>query len=369
MSSVLKANIVLKRPGFTLDIKCELDGQITGIFGPSGAGKTTLMHALAGLQTPDLGSIQIGDQEMFNDKNGINLPPEKRNIGFVFQEGRLFPHLNVIQNLKYGLKKTADISFFREVTELLKITDILRSRVSEISGGQAQRVAIGRALLSRPAILVLDEPFSALDKGLRQHIISLLKPLSAHFNIPMLVISHDLSDLLMLSENLLIINNGKCIAHGNYYDLISKNIAVDALNDSGLINAVELQIKYVDGDNGLMILTDGKQQVFAESWLSEEKFLDDNKVNIILRPEDITLAAHKIQDISIQNQLEGKIIKLITTHNRVLCIIDHGFKLISEVSVATKHKMKLKEGMKIWSLFKAAAIKLNSPGFINSTDI
>jgi molybdate transport system ATP-binding protein len=367
--SVLKTDIALQRTGFALEIDCEIDTQITGIFGPSGAGKTTFLHALAGLETPDRGSIQIADRVVFHSQKHINLPPEKRNVGIVFQEGRLFPHLSVIQNLKYGIKQKANIADFSAITELLRITDILNSKVSKISGGQGQRVAIGRALLSNPDILVLDEPFSALDKNLRQHIILLLKPLISKFKIPVLVISHDLSDLLMLSDTLMIIKDGRCIGQGNYYDLIGKNEVTEALNNSGLINSVELTIKYIDGDKGLIILNHGDQQIYAESVLSEEKFIEDKKVSIILRPEDVTLAAHKIKDISIQNQLEGKIEKLITTRNRVLCVIDHGFKLISEVSLATKHKMDLKEGKKIWSLFKAAAIKLSAPGFVNSNDL
>lgn len=367
--SVLKADIVLERMFFTLDIKCEINAHITGIFGPSGAGKTTFLHTIAGLQTPDRGFLTIADKEVFNSEKNINLPPEKRNIGFVFQEGRLFPHLNVIQNLKYGASNKSDIAYFREVTELLKITDILHNKVSKISGGQAQRVAIGRALLSKPDILVLDEPFSALDKNLRQHIIAMMKPLIAKFKMPVLIISHDLSDLLLLSDNLLILKDGKCIGQGDYYDLISRNESMKALNSSGLVNAIDFKIDYVDGDKGLMTLSHNGKQVFAESWLEEEKFLDNNMVNVVLRPEDITLAAHRIEDISIQNQLEGRIVQLIETQNSILCVIDHGFKLIAEVSLATKQKMKLEEGKIIWSLFKAAAIKLNSPGFANSTDI
>jgi molybdate transport system ATP-binding protein len=367
--SVLKADIILKRPGFTLDINCEIRKEITGIFGSSGAGKTTFLQALAGLQIPDSGKISIAGREVFNTERRINLPPEKRRLGFVFQDGRLFPHLSVIRNLKYGMKDNSDIAFFREVTELLKISDILNSKVSKISGGQAQRVAIGRALLSNPDILVLDEPFSALDKRLRHHIISLLKPLIAKFNLPLLVISHDLSDLLMLSDNLLIIDNGRCIGHGDYYELIAANETMTALNSAGLVNAIDLKIEYIDGKKGLMMLSHGNRKIFAESWLSEERFLENNRVNVVLRPEDITLASHKISDISIQNQLEGKIEKLITTKNKVLCVVDCGFKLISEVSLATKQKMKLEEGKGIWCLFKAAAVKLNAPDFINSADL
>ncbi|MCK5104690.1 MAG: molybdenum ABC transporter ATP-binding protein [Cyclobacteriaceae bacterium] len=365
--SVLKANFLLSRPGFTLDIQCEIETQVTGIFGPSGAGKTSFLHVLAGLETPDHGSVFIQDHEVFNASKKLNLPPEKRKIGYVFQEGRLFPHLNVAQNLKYGLKQHLNLS--KEVADLLKISDIISKKVSQISGGQAQRVAIGRALLSSPDILVLDEPFSALDKNLRQHIISLLKPLIKKFNIPMLVISHDLSDLLMLSDQLMIIHDGKCAGQGSYYDLIGQKEAFVEMSKSGLINSIELKVDYIDKEKGLLMLSHDDCQICAESRLNGNSFFDEKQVTIFLRPEDVTLALHRIEDISIQNQIEGKIEKLITTDNKVLCVIDHGFKLIAEVTLATKQKMKLEEGAKIWSLFKAAAIKMNSRGAVNSSEL
>lgn len=365
--SVVSANFLLSRPGFTLDIQCVIETRVTGIFGPSGAGKTSFLHVLAGLETPDHGSISIQDHEVFNASKKLNLPPEKRKIGYVFQEGRLFPHLNVAQNLKYGLKK--NMNLFKEVADLLKITDIIDKKVSQISGGQAQRVAIGRALLSSPDILVLDEPFSALDKNLRQHIISLLKPLIQKYNIPMLVISHDLSDLLMLSDQLLIIHDGKCAGHGSYYDLIGQKEAFVEMSKSGLINSVEMKVDFIDKDKGLMILSHKDCKISAESRLNENSFYNEKQVTIFLRPEDVTLALHRIEDISIQNQIEGRIEKLITTDNKVLCVIDHGFKLIAEVTLATKQKMKLEEGAKIWSLFKAAAVKMNSRGTVNSSEL
>ena len=367
--SVLKAEIFLERPNFRLDINCTVSARVTGIFGPSGAGKTTFLHALAGIQTPARGAISICGKEVFNRSKMIDFPPEKRNIGFVFQEARLFPHMNVTQNLRYGLKDKSDNSFFRQVTEMLRITDILQSKASKISGGQAQRVAIGRALLTRPDLLVLDEHFSALDKNLRQHIISMLNPLFASFNLSVLVISHDLGDLLMLTDNLLIIKAGKCIGQGCYYDLIDKKEMMGEFNKSGLINAIPLKIDFIDGERGLITLSHGKTMLYAESWLDGEKFIDDNQVTAALRPEDVTLATHRIEDISIQNQIEGRIMKTISMNNKVFCIIDHGFRLIAEVSLAAKQKMQLYEGMKVWSLFKAAAIKINNPGIVNSTDL
>lgn len=367
--SVLNTDMQLSKPGFSLDIQCEIQEPVVGIFGPSGAGKTTFLRLIAGLETADTGHIDIQNTAVFDHTKKINLKPEKRKIGYVFQEGRLFPHLNVMQNLNYGLKNNSNLALFEEITSMLQITELFEKRIAQISGGQAQRVAIGRALLSSPALLILDEPFSALDKNLRQHIIALLKPLIQNLKIPMLVVSHDLPDLLTLSEQLLIIQHGRVAGHGNYYDLIQNNEIVTEMSKSGLINSLELKLDFIDGEKGMMILSHGKQLIFAESWLDGNRFLNDPQVNIILRPEDITLALHQIKDISMQNQIEGKIEKLITTENKVLCVVDHGFKLIAEVTLATKQKMNLKEGDVIWSLFKAAAVKMNTKGIVKSGEI
>ncbi len=357
--SIVKADMLLERHGFTLDIQCEIKAQITGVFGPSGAGKTTFLQLLAGLQNPDRGIISIQSREVFNAAKKLNHPPENRKIGYVFQEGRLFPHLNVLQNLNYGVKQNPSRRLFDEVASLLKISNIVNKKISQISGGQAQRVAIGRALLSSPDLLILDEPFSSLDKGLRQHIISLLKPVIQKLDIPMLVISHDLSDLLMLSDQLMLIHEGRCAGIGNYYDLISEEKAFGQMNNSGLINVVELDFENMDVDKGLLVLSKNGHHIYAESIKGIEYLQSEKKLSIILRPEDITLAKHKIEDISMLNQIEGKIEKLIQVENKILCVINHGFKLIAEVTLATKQNMNLKEGEIIWSLFKAAAIKNN----------
>lgn len=363
--SFLDVDIVLSKHGFTLDIGCILNDPVTGIFGPSGAGKTTLLRLISGLETPEKGRITIQEHEVFNSEKNINVAPEKRKVGYVFQEGRLFPHLNVAQNLKYGMQGAFDKELFEEVADLLKISHHLHKKISQISGGQAQRVAIGRALLSSPDILVLDEPFSSLDKNLRQHIILLLKPLINRFKIPMLVVSHDLSDLLMLSHQLLILREGSCTGYGNYFDLIGEKDAISEMSKSGLVNSIEMKLDHIDEKKGIIVLSINGQLLSAELGMEESEIADKEYVNVFLRPEDVTLALHKIQDISIQNQMEGTIRKIIIADGKVLCVIDHGFKLITEVTLVTKEKMNLKVGQKIWSLFKAAAIKINYPSIVN----
>ena len=356
--TVLHADIKLQHPGFTLDLSCDIDHPITGIFGPSGAGKTTILQVLAGLQQPSQGHIRLLNKVIYDNKININLPPEKRNIGYVFQDSLLFPHLNVAQNLKFGIHGHVHIQDFKEVVDLLGIENLLSQPVTDISGGQARRVAIGRALLSAPGLLMLDEPFSALEKSLRHRIIDAIKPYLQKHQIPMLVVSHDLADLLMLTDELMIIEQGRCTGHGNYYELIGSKTAMHSLSQAGMINSIAARLNYVNEKKGLVYLSHGDTQIFVESWLDGSYFMDKNLIHASLRPEDITLAKHQIQDISIQNQLPGTIEKLIMTGNKVLCIIDHGFKLIAEVTIATQQKMKLEEGDQIWSLFKAAAVKI-----------
>jgi molybdate transport system ATP-binding protein len=356
---VLKADIALQRPNFRLKVDCEISNPVTGIFGASGAGKTTFLKTLAGLATPDEGSISIGNTLVFNADKNTNLPPEKRKVGFVFQEGRLFPHLNVAQNLRYGMHK-ATTAHFQEVIEMLQISDLLSSKVSEISGGQAQRVAIGRALLHMPDILLLDEPFSALDKGLRHYIITLLKPLIAKYNLAVIVVSHELADLLMLTNNLIIMQDGRSIAHGNYFQLVANKQVLPKLSATGLINALDVTIDGLDAQKGLISLSKNGQTLQAEPWMQTTDLTSGASVHVVLRPEDITLASHEITDISIQNQLPATIKQLIVTENKTICLIDCGFQLIAEVSLATTQKMRLQPGDSIWCLFKAAAVKVNT---------
>ena len=357
--TILQIDIRKDKPGFSMNMQVDIRSQVTGILGASGAGKTTLLRILSGLEKPDHGKLLIKDKVVFDSTDKTNLSPQKRNIGYVFQDGKLFPHLNVEKNLKYGIKGDISDSLFDELVDLLQISVLLKKRISDISGGQAQRVAIGRAILSSPELLLFDEPFSALDKRLRQQIISMLKPIIEKFQIPTLVVSHDLSDLLMLTDQLLLIKDGRNVGYGNYHQLVGKTGAVELLTDTGLDNHIESKIAEFLPEKGLIVLNINGNKIFAEPWSGFDDFDIQSNAHVSILPEEITLALHRIEDISMQNQLEGTIEQILIIDNKVLCIIDHGFKLIAEVTLATKNKMKLKEGRKIWSLFKAASIKLS----------
>jgi molybdate transport system ATP-binding protein len=190
---------------------------VVALFGPSGAGKTSVINMIAGLLTPDRGSIRIDDTILFDADKRINVPPHKRRIGYVFQEGRLFPHLNVRQNLDYGRRMSGlphDTVHFDNVAALLNIGQLLDRRPGKLSGGERQRVAVGRALLMRPRLLLLDEPMASLDAGHKREIMPYLVRLRDESGIPIVYVSHTAAEVRRLATTVVKLDDGKVIATG-----------------------------------------------------------------------------------------------------------------------------------------------------------
>lgn len=206
----LEFDIELPRRDFLLSLSACFHSGITGIFGPSGAGKTSFFNLISGLERPARGRILLDGKILVDRERDIILSPGKRNVGVVFQDKLLFPHLNVEKNLAFGMpyarRKTLSA---RQVAEWLDLTHLLSSYPHEISGGEQQRTAVGRALLCSPDLLLLDEPFSAVDSSRRDVILPYLKTLHQEMNIPILVISHDLSDLERLAYEIFFMEEGR----------------------------------------------------------------------------------------------------------------------------------------------------------------
>lgn len=221
-------DIKLKRKQGRFTINTYFQGAATGVtalFGPSGAGKTSIVNMVAGLMKPDAGRIVINEDCLFDSARRIDLPPEKRRIGYVFQDGRLFPHLTVRANLTYGMHQTpAERRFVTldEVVDLLGIEALLKRRPAKLSGGEKQRVAIGRALLTSPALLLMDEPLASLDAARKAEVLPFITRLSNRFSVPILYVSHDLDEILNLSSHLVILENGRVAAAGTLAELASR---------------------------------------------------------------------------------------------------------------------------------------------------
>ena len=209
----LEISVTLPRNRFDLDLSCTLEQQTTGIFGPSGAGKTSLFNLIAGIEKPERGQIVLNGRELVNSETGTHVPMHKRGIGVVFQENLLFPHLTIRENLLFGLRyrSTKKKALFDDVVGIMHLGDHLEEFPHRLSGGEQQRTAIGRALLASPELLLMDEPFNALDSGLRLSILPYLKTLQQELQIPMLVISHDIGDILRLTRSILFISRGRAV--------------------------------------------------------------------------------------------------------------------------------------------------------------
>lgn len=209
---MIDIQVRLKRTQFELDASLQLNHRVTAIYGPSGSGKSTLLSIIAGITKPDSGRILIDDECLFDSQARINKPIHQRKIGFVFQDGRLFPHLTVEHNLSYALSFTPIQSQqfqFKQIVELLEIGGLLNQRPHQLSGGERQRVALGRALLSSPRLLMLDEPLASLDDRLKSQILPFLKLVADEINIPMIYISHSKEEITQITENIIDIQNGK----------------------------------------------------------------------------------------------------------------------------------------------------------------
>jgi molybdate transport system ATP-binding protein len=209
---------VSKRLGeFTVEASFASEGRVTGLFGASGAGKTSLINMIAGLLRPDRGVIAIDGETLDDTSAGSHVPAYRRRIGYVFQDARLFPHLDVRENLDYGRRMNRlaeDAAQWRRVTELLEIGELLDRRPGKLSGGERQRVALGRALLSQPRLLLMDEPMGSLDEERKEEILPYLVRLRDKAGIPMVYVSHDPSEMRKLATQIAIIRRGRVTAFG-----------------------------------------------------------------------------------------------------------------------------------------------------------
>lgn len=215
---MLAVDVAKKLGALDLAVRFTAAGGVTALFGPSGAGKTTTINMIAGLIEPDRGSITLADEVLFDSAKGINEPPYRRRIGYVFQEGRLFPHLNVRQNLDYGRRMNGqprDAEEFTRIAALLGISHLLDRRPRLLSGGERQRVAIGRAFLMRPRLLLLDEPLASLDIGHKRDILPYLVRLRDEAGIPMVYVSHTASEVSRIATNVVRLDNGHVVASGD----------------------------------------------------------------------------------------------------------------------------------------------------------
>jgi molybdate transport system ATP-binding protein len=198
--------------GFEIEAKFQAGEGVTALFGPSGSGKTTVLHLIAGVLRPAEGTIRLGERTLVDTKTGIDLPPEQRLVGIVFQDHLLFPHLSVRKNLLFGMdRRNARRISFQKVVEILEIRGLLNRLPSTLSGGQRQRVAVGRALLRGPELLLLDEPLAALDDELKQRVLAYLQRIFHEWRIPTLFVCHQKNDVKTIADHVVSLDSGRIV--------------------------------------------------------------------------------------------------------------------------------------------------------------
>lgn len=316
---MLQLNITQQLGTFSLDLSADLPANgVTAIFGRSGAGKSSLINLIAGLSTPQTGTIRLNGRVLFDSQTGINLPPEKRNIGYVFQEHRLFPHYSVEKNLTYGCKRPNSAKFL-QIIELLGIQSLLKRYPNHLSGGEKQRVAIGRALLTEPDILLMDEPLSALDLPRKKELLNYLDTLAKQVSIPILYVSHSLDEIIRLADYLLLLENGKAIAFDRL-PLIWQSDAFRAWQpNADKINLLELPLITKDEATQMQALALGSQRLWLET---STPFKLGEQRRVTFTGSDISLTLEPPPPSSYRTILQGNICKLLPQNNRLDIAVD-----------------------------------------------
>ncbi len=347
----LELDIRLSRRDFELRVCCRVENAMAGVIGPSGSGKSSLFRVIAGLERSAAGRIALGNRVLADSATGCWVPPEKRRVGIVFQERHLFPHLSVAENLRFGLRYAPRQHVALEsVVEMLQLEPLLGAFPHEISGGEAQRTALGRALLAGPELLLLDEPFSAVDDELRLHILPYLRQLRDEVRIPMLVISHDLPDIQRLTSQVLLIERGRLVGQGAVSDLLVRGSAARYLSSQRFVNVLELERPESIGEGAVAYRLVGHDTPCVV--LPEPR---GPRTTVVVAPSEIALSTEPVDHVSIQNQLPGTITRMRSVGARVLCHVNAGIPLVSEITPNAAATLRLAVGKRVWCLFKASA--------------
>jgi molybdate transport system ATP-binding protein len=326
-----------------------------------------LLHLLAGLERPDHGRIILDGQTLCDTDRRVFVPPHKRRVGLVFQDARLFPHLSVRGNLKFARRlapsRSRDLSL-DTVAEILELGHLLDRRAPGLSGGERQRVALARTLLSAPRILLLDEPASALDAGREAQLLPFLRRIGQELDLPMVLVSHRLSQIRYLTDTLLLVEAGRLQATGEFSTLIDRPDVVRLLQGHELLNILRLRVVEHQPGEGLTAFKfahrRGKTRSYGRAPSLKGPPYDcsaGEEMVATVRPEDIIVSLAPAEFVSARNQLAGQIKKIIRTDSRTLCCVDVGVDLLADVTHVSATELELHPGKPIWCLFKTHAMR------------
>ena len=345
------------------------DTGVTAIFGRSGAGKTTLLKIIAGLLRPDFVKIKVGNTVLCDTQNDAWVPPEQRRIGYVFQDTRLFPHLSVKANLMFGRRfnpppHSPELSF-DAIVSLLGIERLLDRGIHNLSGGEGQRIAIGRALLANPRLLLMDEPLAALDADRKSEILPYLEGLRHSLDLPIIYVSHNLSEIRRLANWLAVLDEGQIKAFGSVEEITGQielsSIAGDGDTGTVLAATVTEHMK----THGLTKLSAAGQPLLV----TQLDLPPGAHVRVELRPQDVSLALERPENISVLNIIQGSINSILASPKRPTVDVQinigsskHPVQLWARVTRFAAERLSLKTGMPVFALIKAVSLDKDRVG-------
>ncbi len=346
---MLQIDVQKQLGDFALNANITAPAGVTAIFGQSGSGKTSIVNAMAGLMTPDAGRIVVGDTVLFDKAQRTNLAPHKRRVGYVFQDARLFPHMNVQRNLTYGGDHDAD-----RLIELLGLGDLLNRHPAGLSGGEKQRVALGRALMCNPQILLMDEPLAALDARRKAEILPYIERLRDEVKIPILYVSHDVSEVARLANTIVVLEAGQVAIAGPIGDVLSQPDAVPLVGVRAAGAVIETRIAGRLLHDGLTELSFSGGRLMMPGNLGRL----GQTVRLRIPAQDVILARDRPKGISALNILPVRITGIEQGRGPGVAVglLAGKDKLLARVTRRSLQRMELAVGQDIYAIIKATAV-------------
>jgi len=333
-----------------------MPGTVTVLFGSSGSGKTTVLRVIAGLANPDSGQVTFHGSTWFEGNNGISIPPQERNIGFVSQDYSLFPHLTVSQNVAFGLaglsRDEQDLRV-RESLCWLGLEDLAERHPSEISGGQQQRVALARAVARRPGLFLLDEPLSALDAPTRRRLRGELHSVLVRTGIPALVVTHDPSEALALADEIVLMHDGRILQIGTPSEVFNRPASIEAAQILGVDTVIDATVESQDG--ALVCVRAGGILLAA---VSNEPLPFGCAAVVCIRAEDVMLASPATVGGSARNRLAGIVLSSVEEAGLVRVELDCGFLLRATLTRQSCEELSIRPGMHVEAIIKAPNVHM-----------
>ncbi len=344
-------------PTFELRVDASIPPGITAIFGPSGSGKTTVLDCIAGLRHPEEGEIALNGRMLASSAGNIRLRPEERRIGYMFQEGFLFPHYSVIDNISYGYKRTPRERRWiqpEQLVELLDLGSLLERRPANLSSGERQRVALARALATSPELLLLDEPLSALDMGLRGRILRYLKTVHRDLSIPMLYVSHAISEVMAIADMVLVISHGKQMAFDQPRKALLEPYVHSLVGPGSLENMLDGHVEEQQPGGSLTAVKSGEAVLWISGIPREMGHADP--ISVAIPARDIIVALDAPSRMSARNVLRGCVESIHPMDASVLVYADVGTSIAAEITPEALESLGLREGQDVYLVIKSSSI-------------